>query len=141
MSELARIEAVLDAFHAAASAANEDLYFALLAPDAVFLGTAADERWAGEEYRAFVSSYFSRGKGWTYVPRKRSVTLAEDGRTAWFDELLENSSYGECRGSGVLRLRDGSWLVDQYNLTIPIPNEIAMEVVERIRSLPPRRPR
>jgi ketosteroid isomerase-like protein len=141
MSELAQVEAVLDGFHAAASAADEERYFALLAPDAVFLGTAADERWAGEEYRTFVSSYFSRGKGWTYVPRKRSVTLAEDGQTAWFDELLENSSYGECRGSGVLRLRDGAWLVEQYNLTIPVPNEIAVEVVERIRSLGPPGPK
>jgi ketosteroid isomerase-like protein len=140
VSELARIEAVLDEFHAAASEADQDRYFAVLALDAVFLGTAAEERWAGTEYREFVSSYFTRGKGWTYVPRERSVTIAEDGQTAWFDERLENASYGECRGSGVLQLRDGSWLVEQYNLTIPVPNEIAMEVVERIRSLTPRGP-
>ena len=65
------------------------------------------------------------------------MTLAEDGRSAWFDERLDNASYGECRGSGVLQLRDGAWLVEQYNLTIPVPNEIAMEVVDRIRSLRP----
>lgn len=137
MNELARIEAVLDEFHAAAAAADADRYFALLASDAVFLGTAAEERWSGTVYREFVRSYFTRGKGWTYVPRDRSVTLAEDGRSAWFDERLDNASYGECRGSGVLQLRDDSWLVEQYNLTVPVPNEIAMEVVDRIRSLRP----
>ena len=65
MSEHARIEAVLDEFHAAAAAADEARYVATLAPDAVFLGTAPGERWAGQSFRDFVHSYFSRGKGWS----------------------------------------------------------------------------
>ena len=129
------MEAVLDDFHAAASAADEERYFALLAPKAVFLGTDGGERWEGEEYRAFVHRYFSQGKGWTYVPSSRSITVAADGRTAWFDERLENEWYGECRGTGVLQLREGEWKIEQYNLTIPIPNELAAEVVARIRDL------
>jgi ketosteroid isomerase-like protein len=132
-NEITRIEAVLDEFHAAASVADAERYFVVLAPEAVFLGTAGDERWAGDEFRAFVDSYFSRGKGWTYEPDDRSVTLAADGRTAWFDEQLENEFYGRCRGSGVLQLQAGSWKIEQYNLTIPIPNEIAGDVVARIR--------
>ena len=131
--EIARIEAVLDGFHAAASNANEAAYLALLAPDAVFLGTDGGERWAGETYRAFIHSYFSRGIGWTYMSSQRSVDIAADGGTAWFDERLENASYGACRGTGVLQLRDGEWRIEQYNLTIPIPNELAGEVVARIR--------
>jgi ketosteroid isomerase-like protein len=133
-TEIARVEAALDEFHAAAAGADSARYFAVLAPDAVFLGTAGDERWAGEQFRAFVDSYFSRGKGWTYEPHERSVTLAEDGKTAWFDERLENESYGRCRGTGVLRLRDGAWKIEQYNLTIPIPNDMAADVVARIRN-------
>lgn len=132
-NEIVRIEAVLDGFHAAASSADESEYLALLAPDAVFLGTDGGERWAGETYRAFIHSYFSRGIGWTYTPAQRSVAVAVDGGTAWFDERLENDSYGACRGTGVLQLRDGEWRVEQYNLTIPIPNELAGEVVARIR--------
>lgn len=134
-SENTRVEAVLDEFHAAASVADEERYLALLAPGAVFLGTAAEERWAGEDYRAFVHSYFSRGKGWTYVPSSRSVEIAADGLTAWFDERLENEWYGECRGSGVLQLRDGEWKIEQYNLTIPVPNELAAELVTKIRKV------
>lgn len=132
-AEVARVHAVLNELHAAASAADEKRHFACLAPDAVFLGTDGDERWAGEEYRAFVHSYFSQGKGWTYVPSGRSVEISADGRTEWFDEHLENEWYGECRGKGVLQLRDGEWKVQQYNLTIPIPNELAAEIVARIR--------
>jgi len=132
-TEVARIQAVLDGFHAAASRADEAGYLALLAPDAVFLGTDAGERWAGETYRAFIHSYFSRGIGWTYAPSQRSVDIAADGRTAWFHEQLENESYGVCRGTGVLQLRDGEWQIEQYNLTIPIPNELAGEIVARIR--------
>jgi len=132
-SEIALVHAVLDEFHAAASAAEEKAYFALLAPGAVFLGTDPGERWAGDDYRAFVHGYFSQGKGWTYEPSSRSVTIAEDGQTAWFDERLENEWYSECRGTGVLQLRGGEWRIEQYNLTIPIPNELAAEVVARIR--------
>ncbi len=133
-TEIGRIENALDSFHAAASSADEAGYLALLSPDAVFLGTDGGERWAGESYRAFIHSYFSRGIGWTYAPSQRSVAIAADGRTAWFDERLENESYGACRGTGVLQVRDGKWKVEQYNLTIPLPNELAGEIVARIRA-------
>jgi len=100
----------------------------------VFLGTDGGERWAGDEYREFATSYFSRGKGWAYLPSSRTVQIAADGRTAWFDEKLENEWFGDCRGSGVLQLYDGDWKIEQYNLTIPIPNGIAADVVASIRS-------
>jgi ketosteroid isomerase-like protein len=128
-----RVNTAMDNFHAAASASDEERYFGLLAPNAVFLGTAAEERWAGKDYRAFVHSYFSRGKGWTYTPSSRSVEIADDGRTAWFDERLQNEWYRECRGTGVLQLHGSDWKIEQYNLTFPIPNELASEIVARIR--------
>jgi ketosteroid isomerase-like protein len=128
------VEAVLDAFHAAASSADEERYLATLTPDAVFLGTAPGERWASAAFREFVHSYFSRGKGWTYTSSGRTVEIASDGQTAWFDETVENSFYGECRGSGVLQLRDGEWKIQQYNLTIPIPDELARDVVAAIKT-------
>lgn len=131
------IDAVLDAFHAAAAAADEDRYFATLTPDAVFLGTAPGERWEGSTFRDFVHAHFSRGKGWTYVPSQRSVRVAEDGRSAWFDETIENVAYGECRGAGVLRHGGEGWRIAQYDLTIPIPNQLAPEVVARIREMRP----
>jgi len=126
----------LDAFHAAATAADEEKYFGLFAPDGVFLGTAAEERWTVEEFRAFVHPYFSQGKGWTYTPRpgRRHIGLSPDASVAWFDEVLDNAKYGECRGTGALRRIDGRWRIVQYNLMIPIPNEVAPKVVEMIRT-------
>jgi ketosteroid isomerase-like protein len=131
------IDAVLNAFHAAAAAADEERYFATLTPDAVFLGTAPGERWQGSAFREFVHHWFSQGKGWAYTPSDRSVDFAVDGRTAWFDETVANASFGACRGSGVLRREDGAWRIAQYNLTIPIPDELAPELVARIRDMRP----
>lgn len=127
------VGAALDAFHDAASRADGAAYFALLAPDAVFIGTDPAERWTVAEFRAFAEPYFSQGRGWTYVPRDRHVALAADGEVAWFDEMLDNASYGVCRGTGVLVHDGSSWRIAQYHLTIPVPNELSKDVVRMIR--------
>ena len=129
----AAVASVLDAFHAAAARADEEAYFGLLAPNAVFLGTDATERWDKAAFRAFAHLYFAQGKGWTYTPRDRHVDLSPDGRFAWFDELLDSASYGECRGTGVLQKGDGGWKIVQYSLSVPMPNDIAKDLVARIR--------
>lgn len=129
----AAIDGVLDAFHGAAARADGDAYFALLAPDAVFLGTDASERWTKEEFRAYATPYFSQGKGWTYLPRDRHIMINADADAAWFDERLSNEKYGECRGTGVLTRRDGRWLISQYNLSVPIPNDLLPSFAEQIR--------
>jgi hypothetical protein len=124
----------LDDFHDAASKGDEDRYFAMLPDDAVFLGTDATERWNGAAFRAFALPYFQRPSAWTYVPVARHVDVAADGALAWFDEVLDSESYGECRGSGVLQRRGGRWVLRQYNLTIPVPNLLAAALVARIRA-------
>lgn len=128
------VSAALDAFHDAAAKGDEKKYFALLPDDAVFLGTDGTERWTGQEFRAFAMPYFERGPAWTYVPMSRHVSMAAGEALAWFDEMLDNEGYGECRGSGVLEKRGDQWVVRQYNLSIPIPNDVARGVVERIRA-------
>jgi hypothetical protein len=130
----AEITQVLDAFHAAAARADGPAYFGLFAPGAVFIGTDAAERWTLAEFRAYAEPHFSKGKGWTYTPRSRTVVLGPDGRTAWFDELLDSASYGTSRGTGVLVRRPEGWRVAQYALTFPIPNDIAKELTARIRA-------
>ncbi len=125
---------LLDRFHEAASVADGDRYFAALAYDAVFLGTDGTERWTKQQFRAFCEPYFGEGRGWTYVPTERHVGLDPSGAFAWFDELLHNEKYGQCRGSGVVVKRDGRWQIAQYNLSMPVPNELATGVVEMICS-------
>ena len=128
------VSAVLDALHDAASKAQFDRYFGLFAEDAVFLGTDATERWSGADFKAYAKPIFDEGRGWTYTPTERHVYIARDGRTAWFDERLENANLGETRGTGVLVREGGTWKIAQYNLTIPIPNALAREVVRMIRA-------
>lgn len=124
----------LDSFHDAAAVADEQRYFAILPDDAIFLGTDATERWTGKQFREFAMRYFKQASAWTYVPLERHVTMSPDGKLAWFDEALENAGYGECRGSGVLQERDGHWVLLQYNLTVPVPNELMGGVAKRIRA-------
>ena len=127
------IDRTIDSFHAAASRADEAGYFRLMSPDFVFLGTDATERWDAASFRAYAHPHFAEGKGWTFTPRERHVVIEPEGDTAWFDELLDSSSYGVCRGSGVVRRIGGEWKIAQYNLSIAIPNELAKEFVGRIR--------
>jgi ketosteroid isomerase-like protein len=127
------VSRVLDALHEAAAEADFDRYFGLYAEDAIFLGTDATERWTRADFMAYAKPYFDQGRGWTYTMTERHVSISDDGNTAWFDERLDNASLGECRGSGALVKVDGEWMVVQYNLTIPIPNALASDVVEQIR--------
>ena len=129
----AAVGAVLDTFHRAAAEADGDLYFGLFTDDAVFLGTDVTERWSIDQFKAFAEPYFSKGQGWDYVPGERHVVILPGGVTARFDEILSNESYGTCRGTGVLILTPADWRISQYSLTIPIPNELARDVVRRIK--------
>jgi len=128
------VEAVLDDFHDAASKADGERYFGHQAAGSVFLGTDATERWEKAEFEAYAAPFFGAGRGWTYRPLERHVYLDPDGNTAWFDERLINEKYGETRGTGVLVRVGGAWRMAQYNLTIPVPNDLALDLVERIRA-------
>jgi hypothetical protein len=130
---IADARATLDDFHAAAAAADSARYFAHFAADGVFLGTDATERWTVDAFRAYAKPHFDAGKGWTYRATERHVDVDRAGTYAWFDEALENAKLGACRGSGVLRREGGKWKVVQYDLTIPIPNDLALDVAAQIR--------
>lgn len=128
--------AVIDRMHQAASRADGQEYFAQFTPDALFIGTDASEHWSLAAFRAYAEPYFARGQGWTYTPRERSLTIAPiDCRCiAWFDETLDNASYGQVRGSGVLRLTEGGWKIEQYVLSFAVPNDRADAVVQAIKA-------
>ena len=130
------VEAVIDRMHQAASRADGQDYFNQFTPEARFIGTDATERWSLTAFRAYAEPYFARGRGWTYVPRERTVTIApiECRCVAWFDEILDNASYGQVRGSGVLRLTDDGWKIEQYVLSFAVPNDRADAVVAAIKS-------
>ena len=129
------VAAVLDALNAASSSANEEAYFRLFTPEARFVGTDASEHWTLDEFRAFAHPYFARGRAWSYPATEWTVTVADIPCRciAWFEEKLVNATYGETRGSGVLRLTDDGWKIEQYVLSFTVPNDRASAVVAAIR--------
>lgn len=115
------IDAVLDGWHAAAAASDEEAYFALMTPDAIFLGTDATERWTREELRAYAHPHFAARNGWVMRSVRRDVYA--QGDVAWFDEDLDTENLGPARGSGVLRRTPDGWRIAHYNLALTIPND------------------
>lgn len=123
------VDALLSQFHQAAADAEWDTYFGLLTDNAIFLGTDATERWDKPTFE----SYARPTNGWTYTKTSRQIIVSNDGNTAWFDELLWNASYGECRGSGVAVKEDNRWQLAHYHLTMPIPNALIKQFSDAIQ--------
>ncbi|MEQ7155777.1 nuclear transport factor 2 family protein [Brevundimonas aurifodinae] len=137
VSAEAEVAAVLDQLNAASSAADGNAYFALFTPDARFVGTDATEHWTIDELRAYAAGAFgSEGGGWSYPATERAITIAsiECRCIAWFEEELVNESYGRTRGSGVMRLTDGGWKIEQYVLSLAVPNDLASPIARIIKA-------
>ena len=132
----AQVAAVLDQLDAASKAADGPAYFALYAPDARFVGTDAGEHWTLEELRGYVAPYFARGQGWSYPATSRVITIAPIACRciAWFEEQLTNDSYGRTRGSGVMRLTADGWKIEQYVLSLAVPNDLASPIARIIKT-------
>jgi ketosteroid isomerase-like protein len=127
------IGAMLDSWHAAAAEANEAKYFSYFTTDAVFLGTDPTERWTRDEFRQWAQPHFAKGRAWKFRAVARYISFAPDRTVAWFDEALDTENMGRCRGSGVLVRVGDTWKIAQYNLSIPIPNDLTDQFVKRIR--------
>ena len=127
------INNVLDSLHYLASVADQKKYIDLFSKNAVFFGTDIDERWPIDDFNSYVKSRFDTGTGWTYKASGRNIFVAKDKRAAWFDEIVENKSYGEFRGTGVLVLENNEWKISQYNLLLPIPNDFLQKYANEIK--------
>ena len=128
-----KINKILDNLHYYASVADGDKYFKLFDTDGVFLGTDATERWTVNEFKDYALKRFESGTGWTYYPINRNIYLNNNKNTAWFDEELSNEKYGVFRGTGVLIKTDEGWKISQYNLLLPIPNELLIDYSKEIK--------
>ena len=67
---------------------------------------------------------------YSLISISRNIYINEN--TAWFDEELSNEKYGVFRGTGVLIKKDNKWLITQYNLLLPIPNDLLKEYSKEI---------
>ncbi len=117
----AQIAATLDSFNVAAADADFDRYFDFYTEDGIFTGTDATERWDKARFMVWAKPFFDKGAAWNFTSVERHIYLDPNGEIAWFDELL-NTQMKICRGSGVMVKRGDDWKVQQYILSMTVPN-------------------
>jgi hypothetical protein len=123
-----QIGAVLDSFNTVAAKADFERYFSYFADDAVFIGTDATENWNKKNYMNWAKPHFDKGKTWNFRSIERHIYFDKTGNTAWFDELLD-TQMKICRGSGVLTREGADWKLQQYVLSMTVPNSLADTVI------------
>lgn len=119
---------LLDSFNVAAARADFNKYFDFYAQDAVFIGTDATENWDKEAFKVWSKPFFDKGQTWNFTSLDRHIFFDQSGKIAWFDELL-STQMKLCRGSGVLTKQGEDWKVQQYVLSMTIPNSLVDTVV------------
>ena len=124
-----QIHLLLDNWHRSAAQANFEDYFNAMNDDAIFIGTDATENWNKKAFQAYSKPYFDKGKAWSFSPLERHIYFSKDGKTAWFDELL-NTQMKICRGSGVVEKVKGVWKIKHYVLSMTIPNDNSDAVIK-----------
>ena len=124
---------VLNNLHLYAAEAKGPEYFNLFAANAIFLGTDIGERWEKKSFQEYGLSRFETGKGWTYHMSERNIYFSDDDQICWFDELVRNDKYGQLRGTGVLKLVNQEWKIVQYNLVLPMPNDLLPKYAQEIK--------
>jgi ketosteroid isomerase-like protein len=131
-SDSLQIGATLDAFNLAAASADYDAYFAFYTEDATFIGTDATEVWDKKAFMVWAKPYFDKKTTWNFKSLERHIYAGKNKDIAWFDELLD-TQMKLCRGSGVMVRVKGVWKVQQYVLSMTIPNSV-MEPVVKIKT-------
>jgi len=123
-----QINELIDAWHLAAAKADGKTFFNSMDDNAVYIGTAKEERWTKTQFITFAKPYFDAGKAWDFKPYDRDLHVTSNGQYAWFSELL-TTWMGVCRGSGVLHKTKDGWKIDQYHLSVTVPNEIIKDFI------------
>jgi hypothetical protein len=128
------VNAFVDGWHDDAAHARMR-YFDKMAPDGVFIGTDRNELWRRDAFLAWGRKYFEgRSKAWEYRATRRNVHASGDGRTVWFDELLDNDKGAHFMASGVLVRTGDGFLVEHYQLSVAVPNKVEPQVIELARA-------
>ncbi|PKH00062.1 nuclear transport factor 2 family protein [Paraglaciecola sp. MB-3u-78] len=123
------ISQLMDGLHYAASQADLDGYLGSFTPTGVFMGTDDWERWTRpitlDEY---VKERFKEGTGWTYTSVERHINFADDGQTAWLDEIIVSKKWGRFRGTGVVTKQNNTWKIAHYSMSVLVANEAFVDI-------------
>jgi hypothetical protein len=126
------IHQLIDKWHLAATQANADMFFGFMDEESIYIGTDASEHWTKKEFISFAKPYFDKGKAWDFKPYDRDLHVTNDGKIAWFSELL-TTWMGVCRGSGILKKTTTGWKLEQYHLSVTVPNEIIRDFIDLVQ--------
>lgn len=127
------INQFIDNWHMAASQADAGAFFGSLADNGIYIGTDATERWNKTEFVSFAKPYFDKGKAWDFKPYDRDLHVTSDAQIAWFSELL-TTWMGVCRGSGILVRTQHGWKIEQYHLSVTVPNDLIKDFITLVEN-------
>lgn len=127
--QTAELDQLVDQWHRDAAAAKFDPYFEFMDESFVYIGTAPNERWNKTTFAAFCKPYFDKGSAWDFKKTDRQWNFSKDGKTAWFDEVLDTWMM-DCRATGVLIKVGKNWKIVHYDLHVLIENEKITEFLE-----------
>ncbi len=128
-----QVNAFVDAWHDDAAHARM-AYFDKIAPDGVYIGTDRGELWQRDAFKEWARKFFERGSAWRFHATRRNVYAADDGKTIWFDELLDTPNMGHCMASGVIRKTATGFEIVHYQLSMAVPNEVAGQVTSLVKA-------
>lgn len=126
------VENLLNQWHQDAWNADQEAYFEKMSEDCIFIGTDLSEVWTKQAFFEWSKPYFSQGNVWKFTSKNRHIYFNKNKTIAWFDEEV-HSSAGVWRGSGVLSHESGTWKIEQYVLSMTIPNDLMGKVIHVIK--------
>ncbi|MGB0776992.1 MAG: nuclear transport factor 2 family protein [Flavobacteriaceae bacterium] len=127
-----KLNALIDQWHVDVAESNFDGYFDRMGGSSFFIGTDANERWTKDQFMEFSKPYFDKESTWDFKVIDRNLVIDTDYPVVWFDEVLD-TWMGLCRGSGVLKYKQGSWYLEHYVLSLTVPNDDMDAVIEVIQ--------
>ena len=134
--ETVKLNKLMNNWHLAASNTNSEAFFGFMAPDCIYIGTDATERWTKNEFVKFAEPYFAKGKAWDFKPIERQFYFSKNKKVAWFNETL-NTWMGVCRSSGVLEKSKGNWKLKHYHLSVAVPNDKMNQLIKLFKAKTP----
>jgi len=125
-----QVNAFVDRWHDDAANTRPE-YFDKIAPQGVYIGTDKTEVWTRDQFKAWAKPYWDKRKAWAFTAQKRNVYFSPDKKYVWFDEQL-NTQMGTCQASGVLRNTGKGFLIEHYQLSLAVPNELLDSITAMI---------
>lgn len=122
------INTLLDSLNIAAAKADFKTYFSYFTSTSTYNGTDATENWNKQTFMEWAKPYFDAKTTWNFKSIKRNIYFGKHDDIAWFEELL-STQMKICRGSGVVIKLNGKWKIEQYVLSMTIPNSQLDKVI------------